>query len=159
MTYNRNRHVELLKRLQDFKNQEKSLSQKSRNEYLELSKYEGAIQSYIYWESRRQFAFLMKKFVTGIIDGQEFSDSFHVLRQKLIDKCDEFIVELDSEKLKDFNPDVRSTGFGSFISFLRAECDNFSEDYQNEEFYNSIKDCFLKLRKVLDEELDITEER
>ena len=100
----------------------------------------------------------MKKFVTGIIDGQEFSDSFRALRQKLIDKCDEFIVELDSEKLKDFNPDVRSTGFGSFISFLRAECDNFSEDYQNEKFYNSIKDCFLKLQKVLDEELDSTDE-
>jgi hypothetical protein len=48
MTYNRNRHVELLKRSQDFQNQEKSLSQKSINEYLELSKYEGAIQSYIY---------------------------------------------------------------------------------------------------------------
>jgi hypothetical protein len=101
----------------------------------------------------------MKNFVTGIIDGQEFSDSFRALRQKLIDKCDEFIVKLDSEKLKDFNPDVRSMRFGSFISFLRAECNNFSEDYQNEKFYNSIKDCFLKLRKVLDEELDSTDER
>lgn len=103
-----------------------------------MSKYEGAIQSYIYWESRRQFALLMKKFVTGIIDGEEFSDSFRELRQKLIDKCDEFIVELDSDKLKDFNPDLRSTGFGSFRNFLRAECDNFSEDYQNDEFYQRL---------------------
>ena len=66
-------------------------------------------------------------------------------------------MELDSEKLKDFNLGLRSTGFGSFISFLRAECDNFSEDYQNEEFYNFIENCFLKLRKVLDEELDSTD--
>ena len=157
--YNRNRHLKLLKRSQTLEKQGKSLYQKSTNEYLELSRYEGAIQSYIYWESRRQFALLMKKFVTGIIDGEEFSDSFCELRQKLTDKCDEFIVELDSDKLKDFNPDLRSTGFGSFISFLRAECDNFSEDYQNDEFYNSIKDCFLKLRKVLDEELDSTDSR
>ena len=152
MTYNRNRHVELLKRSQDFKNQGKSFYQQSINEYLEFCKYQGAIQSYIDWESRHQFAFLMKKFVTGIIDGEEFSDSFHALSQKLIDKFDAFILELNSEKLKDFNPDVRSTEFGSFISFLRAECDNFSEDYQNEEFYNSIKDCFLELQKVLNEE-------
>jgi hypothetical protein len=92
----------------------------------------------------------MEKFVNGIIDGQEFSDSFLELR--LIYTCDEFIEELDSEKLKNFQPDLRSTGFGGLISFLRAECDNFSEDYQNEEFYDSIKDCFLKLQKVLNEE-------
>ena len=40
------------------------------------------------------------------------------------------------------------------ISFLRAECDNFEEDYDNEEVYDSIKDCFLKLQKALEEELD-----
>jgi hypothetical protein len=61
-------------------------------------------------------------------------------------------VELGSEKLKDFHPNLRSTGFGGLISFLRAEFDNFSEDYQNQEFYDSIKDRFLKLQKVLNEE-------
>ena len=152
MTYNRNRHLELLKRSQYFKNQGKSFYRESTHEYLELSKYEGAIQSYIYWKNRRQFALLMEKFINGIIDGQEFSDSFLELRRKLIDTCDELIVELGSGKVKDFQIDGRSTGFGSLISFLRAECDNFSEDYQNEEFYDSIKDCFLKLQKVLNEE-------
>ena len=152
MTYNRNRHLKLLKRSQDFKNQGKSFYRESRDEYLELSKYEGAIQSYIYWKNRRQFALLMEKFINGIIDGQEFSYSFLELRRKLIDTCDEWIVELGSGKAKDFQPDGRSTGFGSLISFLRAECENFSEDYQNQEFYDSIKDCFLKLQKVLNEE-------
>ena len=69
--------------------------------------------------------------------------------------CDGFLKELGSEKLKDFQLDPRSYGFGSLISFLRAECDNFSEDYQNEEFYDSIKDCFLKLQKALNEEWGI----
>ena len=62
--------------------------------------------------------------------------------------------ELGSEKLKDFQLDLRSKRFGSLISFLMAECNNFSEDYQNEEFYDSIKDCFLKLQKALNEEWD-----
>lgn len=152
MTYNQKRHIELLKRAKDLKNQGKSFYQESTNEYLELSKYEGVIQSYIYWKSKTLFVLLMEKFVNRIISGEEFRDSFIQLRQRLIYECDGFIKELGSEKLKDFQLDPRSNGFGSLISFLRAECDNFIEDYQNEEFYDSIKNGFLKFQKVLNEE-------
>ena len=152
MTYNQKRYIELLKRSKDLKNLGKSFYQESKDEYLELSKYEGAIQSYVFWKSRTLFVLLMKKFVNRIISGEEFSDSFLELRQRLIYECDGFLKELGSEKLKDFQIDPRSYKFGSLISFLRAECDNFSEDYQNEEFYDSIKDCFLKLQKALNEE-------
>ena len=152
MTYNQKRHIELLKRLQDLKNQGKLFYQESKDEYLELSKYEGAIQSYIYWKSRTLFVLLMGKFVNRMISGEEFSDSFLELRQRLIYECDGFLKQSGSEKLKDFQLDSRSKGFGSLVSFLRAECDNFSEDYQKEEFYDSIKDCFLKLQKALNEE-------
>lgn len=152
MTYNQKRHIELLKRSEDLKNLGKSFYQESKDEYLELSKYEGAIQSYLYWKSRTLFVLLMEKFVNRIISGEEFSNSFFELRQRLIYEYDGFLKELISETLKDFQLDPRSNGFGSFISFLRTECDNFSEDYQNEEFYDSIKDCFLKLQKALNEE-------
>ena len=152
MTYNQKQHIELLRRSEDLKNLGKSFYQESKDEYLELSKYEGAIQSYLYWKSRTLFVLLMKKFVNRIISGEEFSDSFLELRQRLIYECDVFLKELGSEKLKDFQLDRRSYGFVSLISFLRAECDNFSEDYQNEEFYDSIKDCFLKLQKALNKE-------
>ena len=152
MTYNQKRYIELLKRSEDLKNLGKSFYQESKDEYLELSKYETVIESYLYWKSRTLFLLLMEKFVNKIINGEEFSNSFLELRQRLIYECDGFLKELGSEKLKDFQLDPRSYGFGSLISFLRAECDNFSEDYQNEEFYDSIKDCFLKLQKALNEE-------
>ena len=84
MTYNQKRHRELLKHSQDLKKQGKSFYQESRDEYLELSKYEGTIQSYIYWKSRTLFVLLMEKFINRIISGQEFSDSFFQLRQRLI---------------------------------------------------------------------------
>ena len=152
MNYNQNRYIELLKRSEDLKNLGKSFYQESKNEYLELSIYQGAIASYIYWKSRTLFVLLMEKFVNKIISGEEFSNSFLELRQRLIYECDDFLKELGSEKVKDFQIDPRSYEFGSLISFLRAECDNFSEDYQNQEFYDSIKDCFLKLQKALNEE-------
>ena len=122
MTYNQNRHIELLKRSQDLKKQGKSFYQESTDEYLELSKYEGTIQSYIYWKSRTLFVLLMEKFINRIISGEEFSDSFLQLRQRLIYECDGFLRELSSEKVEDFQLDPRSNEFGSLISFLRAEC-------------------------------------
>ena len=152
MKYNQKRHIELLKRSQDLKNQKKNLFIENQEEDFELSEYNAAIASYLYWKSRTLFLLLMEKFVNKIISGEEFSDSFLELRQRLIYEYDGFLKELDSEKLKDFQPDPRSYRFGSLISFLRAECDNFSEDYQNEEFYDSIKDCFLKLQKALNKE-------
>lgn len=48
MTYNQKRQLELLKRSQDLKNQMKSFYQESIYEHLKLSKYGGAIQSYIH---------------------------------------------------------------------------------------------------------------
>ena len=128
INYNKQRYIELLKRSEDLKNLGKSFYQESKDEYLELSKYEGAIQSYLYWESRTLFVLLMGKFVNRIISGKEFSDSFLQLRQRLIYECDDFRKELGSEKLKDFPLDLKSNGFDSLSSFLRAGCDNFSEN-------------------------------
>lgn len=152
MTCNQNRYRELLKRSQDLENLGKSFYKESKDEYLELLKYEGTIDSYIVWKSRKLFLLLMKKFVNRIISGEEFNDNFFELRQKLRYECTDFLKVLGSEKFIDFQLDPRSYGFGSLISFLKAECDNFSDDYQNEEFYDSIKDCFLKLQKALNEE-------
>ena len=94
----------------------------------------------------------MKNFINGIIDSQEFSDSFFGLHRKTSKAYDALEFEINSKKFKDFQPDPRSKRFGTLISFLSAECDNFEEDYDNKEFYDSIKDCFLKLQKVLNEE-------
>lgn len=93
----------------------------------------------------------MEKFVNKIISGEEFTDSFFGLRQRLIYECNDFIKDVASEKLKDFQPDPRSYGFRRLISFFRAKCENLSEDYQNQESYDSIKDCFLKLEEALSE--------
>jgi hypothetical protein len=43
MTYNQKRYIELLKRSEDLKNLGKSFYKESKDDYLELSEYEGAI--------------------------------------------------------------------------------------------------------------------
>ena len=154
MTHNQKRYIELLKRSEDLKNLGKSFYQESKDEYLELLKYQANIDVHIYWESRILFVLLMEKFVNKIISGEEFSDSFVGLRQRLRYQCDGFLKELSSEKVEDFQLDLdpRAHWFTNLMSFVRAECDNFDEDYQNEEFYDSIKNCLLKLKTALNEE-------
>ena len=152
MTYNLRRHIELLKRSEDLKNQGKSFYRENIDDYLELSKYDGSFESYVSWKNRTQLLLLLDNYVNKIISGEEFSDSLFEFRENVTDECDNLLKVLSSSDVEDFELDARSKGFGSLISFIRAECDNFSDDYQNEEFYQSMKDCFLKLQKALNEE-------
>ena len=148
--YNQSRYFELLKRSQNLKKQGKNLYFENEKDYLELCEYQAALEDHAYWKHRRQIALLMQNFINGIIDGEEFSEDFFLVDRKTLAAHN--ALKIDFERLKNFQPDERSKGFGNLISFLRAECDNFEEDYDNKEFYDSIKDCFLKLQKALDEE-------
>jgi len=150
--YNQKRYFELLKRSQNLKKHGKDFYFENEKDYLELCDYQAALEDHAFWKSRRQFALLMENFINGIIDGEKFSDNFSVLYRKTLDAYN--TLKIDFERLKDFQPDVRSKGFGGLISFLRAECDNFEEDYDNDEFFDSIKEICFKLQEVLDKELD-----
>jgi hypothetical protein len=103
----------LIQSTQNLKKQGKNLYFENEKEYLELSRYRVALEEHVFWKSRRQFTLLMK---------------FSVLKRKTSETYDALEFEINSKKLKDFQPDPRSKGFGSLISFLSAECDNFEED-------------------------------
>ena len=49
----------------------------------------------------------MEKFVNRIISGEKFSNSFLEFRQRLIYKCEGFLKNLGSEKLKDFQLELK----------------------------------------------------
>ena len=73
----------------------------------------------------------MKNFLNKKIDDEFLCDQVCGFRRKLKNTCEKFDLELisSSEKIKDFQPDPRSYGFGSFLTWLYCECDNFDEDY------------------------------
>lgn len=50
MIYNQQRHIQLLKRSQDFKDQSKSFYKESPEESLELSSYSAAVEENIFWQ-------------------------------------------------------------------------------------------------------------
>jgi len=98
----------------------------------------------------------MKNFLNKKIDGELFCDQVYGLRLKLINTSEKFKLELisNSEKIKDFQPDERSKKLSGFLTGLYCECEYFAdaEDYQNEEFYDSIKNGFLNFQKALNKE-------
>jgi len=156
MTYNQKRHIELLKRSQDLKNQKKNLFIENQEEDFELSEYNIAVEEHIFWQDRDQVALLMEDFLNKKIDGELFCDQVYGLRRKLINTCEKFKLELisSSEKIKDFQPDGRSKKLSGFLTDLYCECEYFTEaeDYQNEKFYDSIKNGFLNFQKALNKE-------
>lgn len=154
MTYNQKRHRELLTRSQNLKNQRKNLFIENQEEDFELSKYNIAVQEHIFWQDRYQLALLMQNFLSKKITAEEFCGQVSGLRRKLINTCENFKLELisGSEKIKAFQPDVRSKKLSGFLSYLYCECENFDDDYESLELYTSIKNGFLNFQKVLNEE-------
>jgi hypothetical protein len=55
----------------------------------------------------------MENFIDRIITGQEFSDSFYILKRKTLEAYDALKLKINSKKLKDFQPDSKSKGFVS----------------------------------------------
>lgn len=154
MTYNQKRHIQLLKLSQDLENQGKFLFKENPEESLELSNYNIAVQHHIFWQDRYQISLSMEDFLNGKIDGEELCDRVYGLRRNLINKCEEFNLELTSgsEKIKAFQPDKKSKNLSGFLTAFYCECDHFEEDYENDEFYNFIKTVFLNFQKALIEE-------
>jgi hypothetical protein len=152
MISNQKRHIELLKGSQDFKNQGKNLFRENPEEYFELSEYNIAVERHIFWRDRYQVALSMEDFLNKKIDGEGLCGRFYGLRRKLINTCEKFKLKLSSGKVKDFQPYGRAKRLNGFLTALFCECDHFTEDYENDEFYTFIKNGFLNLQKALNKE-------
>jgi hypothetical protein len=152
MIYNQQRHIQLLKRSQDFKDQGKSFYKESPEESLELSSYNAAVEENIFWQQRYKVAELMQDFLNRKIDGQEFFDRVFGLRRNLMIASDKFLIQLGAGEVKDFQPDPRSKKLSGFLDGLFCYCDDFMEDYENDQFSDAMQNGFLNFQKALNEE-------
>lgn len=90
----------------------------------------------------------MENFINDSIDAEELSDSFSGLHRKTVDAHDTF--EIDFEKLEDFQPDPRSNGFGSLMTFVYRECEGLEEEYYTkEQFKDLVRDVMPKIQQYL----------
>jgi hypothetical protein len=119
---------------------------------LELCSYDVVVEENIFWQQRYKVDELMQDFLNRKIDGQEFCSQVFGLRRNLMIECDKFLVQLGAGEVKDFQPDPRSKKLSGFLSGLFCYCDDFMEDYENDEFSNAMQNGFLNFQKALSEE-------
>ena len=74
------------------------------------------------------------------------------LRRKHLSRCNKFLSKLAAGEIKEFFPNKESLKFAGFLSSLYFECEHFEMNWDEEEFYNSIQNGFLKFQKILNEE-------
>jgi len=93
MTYNQKRHIQLLKRSQDLKNQGKNLFLENPEEDFELSKYNIAVEEQVFWTHRENFVLIMKNFLDNILDFDEFETAFSLLYEEVRKEVKDYVKE------------------------------------------------------------------
>ena len=152
INYNLKRHVELLKLKEKVLSQDKSFLKENEAEFLELSGYNAAVDQHIFWEKRFKVASLLQTFMNGKINAQDFHDSIFGLRRNHIDECNKFLSRLVSGEIKEFFPNKESYKLKGLLSALYSACEYFEMNWNEETFYDSIQNAFLKLQEILNEE-------
>lgn len=152
INYNLKRHIELLIHEKNLIDQSESFFKENQAEFLELNKYNAAVDQHIFWESRFEVASLIQTFLNQEINAEEFHDSVFGLRRNQIDECNKFLSKLVSGEIKEFFPNKESHKLKGFLSSLYFECEHFEMNWDEKAFYNSIQNGFLKFQKILNEE-------
>ena len=152
INYNLKKHIELLNHQKKLRIQDKSFLKENQAEFLELTRYNAAVDHHIFWENRFEVASLIQTFLNHEITAKEFHDCVFGLRRNHIDKCDKFLAKLVSGEIKEFFPNKEAYKLKGFLSSLYGECEYFEMNWDEETFYNSIRNGFLKFQKILNEE-------
>ena len=146
MTYNKERHKQLVIRSQDLKNQGKNLFLENPEEDSELSKYNIAVEEQVFWTHREDFFLLMKNFLDNILDFDEFETAFSLLYWRTSKEVDMF--KIDLKQIEKFQPSTRSYRFASYINAIFREFEAVEDEYCTEqEIKDYVKETYLKFQK------------
>jgi hypothetical protein len=148
MTYNKIRHLELLRRLLDFKKQGKDLYREKRDEYFELNRYQCMVNDCIFWTRRKEFALCMENYVHDSIDFEHFEIAFSRLWEESMKAYN--ALERDLKGLKNFELDPKSDGFGRLVTFVYRQFEVLEdEECTEQEVKDIVRDVLRKIQPYL----------
>ena len=146
MTYNKERHKQLVIRSQDLKNQRKNLFLENPEEYSELSKYNIGVEEQVFWTHRENFVLIMKNFLDNILDFDEFESAFSLFYKEVRKEVNMF--KIDLEQIDKFQPSTRSYRFASVIGSIYRQFEEVEDEYCTEqEVKDYVKEAYLKFQK------------
>ena len=151
MTYNKERHKQLVIRSQDLKNQGKTLFRENPEEYSELLDYNIAVEEQVFWTHRGEFFLVMKNFLDNIINFDEFETAFSLLYEEVRKEVNMF--KIDLEQIEKFQPSTRSYRFASVIGSIYRQFEEVEDEYcTKQEVKDSVEKVYLKFQNFLNEE-------
>ena len=151
MTYNRERHKELVIRSQNLKNQGKNLFLENPEEDYELSKYNIGVEEQVFWTHRENLVIIMNNFLDNILDFDEFETAFSLLYEEVRKEVNMF--KIDLEQIDKFQPSTRSYRFASVIGSIYRQFEEVEDEYCTEqEVKDYVKEAYFKFQEFLGEE-------
>ena len=148
MTYNKIRHLELLRRFLDYKNQDKDLYRENRDEYMELLHYRGRLADHTFWNNKEQFILLMENLVNDSIDMEEFEIAFSQLWRETF-KADKAF-QMDLKRVENLQLDPRSDRFGSFMTAVFRQFEVLEdEECTEQEVKDYVRDTLQEIQPYL----------
>ena len=143
MTYDKERHKQLVIRSINLKNQGKNLFLENPKEDSELSKYNIAVEEQVFWTHREKFVLIMKNFLDNILDFDEFETAFSLLYRRTSKEVDMFIIDL--KQIEKFQPSTRSYRFASVLGSIYRQFEEVEDEYCTEqEVKDYVKEVYSK---------------
>jgi hypothetical protein len=140
--YDKIRYLELLEQEKSLNKNGLSLYTEDRDKYLELLNYQVQLADNRSWKNRKKYFSVMNNFVNGKITAEDFNDDFLYLWRKDRDTLD-----------NDYEPNIRSKGFGKFINkvfFLREDFEpeaDENEEYNEKWLKDSVSNVLIQIQK------------
>jgi hypothetical protein len=151
MEYNKNLHLELLKRSQKLQQEGKHLYEESPEDFLKLRDLSALMIGYLHWQNREHYLELIEELLNGSIH-------FLPLRKKYtsINRAVE-LLEAELIFLDPIKPYTKAFNFMFLIDDLISLFDRYcsdpticeSHELTEEELRDSIQDMFIKIKQEL----------
>ena len=148
---NQTRFLELLRKEEVLKSENKSLYEVDKSEYSELTAYQILLSQQICYESRFQYIDLVKKCLDGKINCYAFQwDFFEISRNdmKTLEKLIKKVSRSGIDGEMNFHTDSKIENFSSLIDDqLVPMCDFLDDGLSEESFYQKLEEVYSEMLK------------
>ena len=148
---NQTRFLELLRKEEVLKSENKSWYEVDKSEYSELTAYQILLSQQICYENRFQYIDLVKKCLDGKINCYAFQwDFFEISRNdmKTLDKLIKKVSRSGIDGEMNFHTDSKIENFSSLIDDqLVPMCDFLDDGLSEESFYQKLEEVYSEMLK------------
>ena len=149
MSYNNERHKELVRNYLEVMNQERVHEYNGSKEHLELLEYNILVEKQVFWTHYEEFLHIMKNFLDNISNFDEFETAFTLLFDKTLDEVT--MINRDVEKIEKFQPRTLEVDwFSGSIIYIFRQFEAVDDEYiTKQELKDCVEKTYLEIRSVL----------